>query len=595
SALDDEKAKQADLIEQMKEQNKEAGKLAAAIDKVKSGTATSQEVIDLGSLSTAEAKLEEMTKAAQRTNAEYVKSCDAHKKIKSEISKQNYELDKQNNKTAKIGDKILLNSKKQNKFTQAFQKSQKSADRFGKRLKSLIASALFFSVVTKAFTALRNEFGKLITETGTKTAALVSQLKNNLTVLGRTIYESVKPHIEWILEKLVHITQLLTIAIAKALGKNVEEMQALAKATEDAGKNADKATAGFDTLQKLNFSSTSTYANTSSNGDDGSSDDDLRKTKEWLEEILPLVVAIGAGFATWKITNLLKEADLLSGKLSISITLIAVGATLLAGAAIDWKEGLHDGENTLNSVLGTIGTIALVIGLIIAGVVAWPVLLIGGLIILGMWYDNFKNDVDSWIASLPNGIYELVDIIVIASYGVWDFLKNLFKGLYEIFTGDWEKGLKRIGIAFVNLFVDILNIIIQLVNFIISALTAPFKAGWNLGQEIISWIAGDDYKKISTPEWLEWRIPKCPRIPQLATGMILPGGSPMLAWVNDQPKGQPYLEGSVENIAAAFDKYLGGRSFGNQNVNLIAKGPLAPLIRLLAFEIQNENERVSVF
>lgn len=335
--------------------------------------------------------------------------------------------------------------------------------------------------------------------------------------------------------------------------------------------------------------------NTDNNGDDGSSDDDLRKTKEWLEEILPLVVAIGAGFATWKITNLLKEADLLSGKLSISITLIAVGATLLAGAAINWKEGLHDGENTLNSVLGTIGTIALVIGLIIAGVVAWPVLLIGGLIILGMWYDNFKNDVDSWIASLPNGIYELVDIIVIASYGVWDFLKNLFKGLYEIFTGDWEKGLKRIGIAFVNLFVDILNIIIQLVNFIISALTAPFKAGWNLGQEIISWIAGDDYKKISTPEWLEWRIPKCPRIPQLATGMILPGGSPMLAWVNDQPKGQPYLEGSVENIAAAFDEYLGGRSFGNQNVNLIAKGPLAPLIRLLAFEIQNENERVSVF
>ncbi len=86
-----------------------------------------------------------------------------------------------------------------------------------------------------------------------------------------------------------------------------------------------------------------------------------------------------------------------------------------------------------------------------------------------------------------------------------------------------------------------------------------------------------------------------PAIPKLATGMILPGGSPMLAWVNDQPKGQGYVEGSIENIAAAFDKYLGNKPMGNQNVNITFKGSLAQLAQILAPEISIENKRSSVF
>ena len=641
SALDDEKTKQSDLIEQMREQNKEAGKLAAAIDKVKSGTATPQEVIDLGSISEAETKLEEMTKAAQRTNAEYVKSCDTHKKIEAEISKQNYELDKQNNKTAEIGDKILLNSKKQNKFTQAFQKSQKSADRFGKRLKSLIASALFFSVVTKAFTALRNEFGKLITETGTKTAALVSQLKNNLTVLGRTLYESAKPYIEWVLEKLVHITQLLTIAIAKALGKNVEEMQALAKATEDTGKNADKATAGFDTLQKLNASSGSDDSAATS-ATVSTSDEELKETEAWLRRIAPFVTAIGLGFAAWNIINFLKQFETLNNYLTggkiTGILMIVVGLVLLIWNycdawvnGIDWanfagiiagialvvgglalvfgsigagigaivggvamvvlgiKDWIENGKSLQSVLTVVVGILAIGLGLMLLGL-GWPALMVAAIVaaivLIAAYWDEIKTAVSKFIDWFSENVLDKLfgKGVGNALRGMWKsftlFFEDFIAFFKNVFTGKW----KEAGKSFVNIFIDLVNFGINKLNSFIQGLLGG-------GAKLIN-----AFGKLFGQKWnLDASHIKIPDIPRLATGMILPGGSPMLAWVNDQPKGQPYLEGSIDNIAAAFDKYLGGRSFGNQNINLIAKGPLAPLIRLLALEIQNENERTSVF
>ncbi len=79
-------------------------------------------------------------------------------------------------------------------------------------------------------------------------------------------------------------------------------------------------------------------------------------------------------------------------------------------------------------------------------------------------------------------------------------------------------------------------------------------------------------------------------LPKLATGAVLPGGSPMLAWVNDQPKGKGYIEGSVENIAAAFEKYLSNHDLDNNKTFVIeADGDMGALIRLLNLKIKEQN------
>lgn len=877
SALDDEKMKQKEIKGELEDQNKEMQKFAAQVDKVKSGNATIQEVIDLGPLDAAENKLSEMQTAIEKNNTAYDKSLAASKKNKSEISKQNYELDKQNNKTAEIGDKILLNSKKQNKFAQAFEKSQKSADRFGKRLKSLIASALFFSVVTKAFTALRNEFGKFITESGTKTATLVSQIKNNLAVLGRTLYEGAKPYIEWLLEKLAQITQLLAVAVAKALGKDIKEMKALADSTKKTGKEAEKTTASFDTMQKLSTGSTdgeedSSETSTTLPKQIGSYDEVI----EELNEILRLVGNIGVGLLTWKLSKtFLGSLGSLSASLGLTLAVDSVIDVLtdglswesvikgsvggaLVGAGIGLKFGgpagallgatigigvmllvqgitsmLKEGittENVTTTIAGALGTAASIIGTVkffngktksaapelqkasetientsngtntltdklknLATNLAWGILIIAevavaaGIIVGAIWglgvlleqvgiaWQPVIDNGGTIAAAMGIGIGILaaigivtallgtlggamagqiaIGIAILAEIGVATglFIAEIWaigKGLDEVGkawqpvldNGDTIKTgiatgttlligigvvtaalgvatvatagalplaiglgtaiLVELGIAFVAFvgsLVDVadnlslklhpaltrLNIILPGLSENMEDFTGFMKtfAGHVVKYTKSSSIAGlsstvdsivkfftkdpieslasdaekqykqssklNDKLRLANPELnstisllkkffdfltkiedltnkiggisfksnILVHMPDVSlvgssvgttvgngsvfsfpyRAPQLATGAILPGGSPMLAWVNDQPKGQPYLEGSVENIAAAFEKYLGDRNFGNQNINLVAKGPLAPLIRLLALEIQNENNRVSVF
>ena len=156
-------------------------------------------------------------------------------------------------------------------------------------------------------------------------------------------------------------------------------------------------------------------------------------------------------------------------------------------------------------------------------------------------------------------------------------LEDIISFFKNVFTGKWEDAGR-----------DLVNIVIGIINLIIDQINSGIQFFLGGGAKLINWI-GDIFGA-------DWNLDASHiKIPHLATGAVLPGGSPMLAWVNDQPKGQPYLEGSIDNIAAAFERYLGDKPFGNQNINLVAKGPLAPLIRFLTLEIQNENNRVSVF
>lgn len=515
---------------------------------------------------------------------------------------QELSLKKQKSKIAEIGDQILLNSKKQNKFTQAFEKSQKSADRFGKRIKSLIASALFFSVVTKAFTALRNEFGKLITETGTKTAALVSQLNGSLTVFGRTLYESARPAIEWVLEKLVQVANIITYGIAKMLGKSVDEMKKLSKETTEAGKQAKKATAGFDTIQTLGASS-----ETGLGADFGALTGEIEKETAYLMMILSgaaLVLGVILAFSGVNIP--------------LGIGLIVLGAVgLAASIAASWGTMDQKTKDTIRGVMAIGGAFFLILGLILILTGAGIPLGIG-LILLGagMLYGAYKltpgDDFVEKVKNLWSKVKEVVKNAIkwirenaldnLLGEGFGQAFEDLFKDVSELcddivalFSNLIEGDLEGVGKSLLNILVDLINIIVDALNLVWQfSLQSIKNSALNWGKIFKYFGAPDISDKINegfkiTEKWL------IPHVPKLATGAVLPGGSPMLAWVNDQPKGQPYVEGSIDNIAAAFEKYLGNKAFGNPKFTITAKGSMAQLIRLLALEITEEQDRVSVF
>lgn len=661
--LEIEKAKQAEIREIIKEQVKEADELARKIEKVESGNATIEEVIDLGNIDTAKAKLAEMENEIQKNERELEKAYNSQKKTTSEIQKQNNALARQNGQTATIGEKIALASKKTNKFSEAFKKSAESAKKMAKRVGKLAASALVFSTLTKAFTALREKFSEMINEQGTKTAELAAKLKGGLSVIGTTLYETARPAIEWILNALVKMVNILATGLAKILGKDINEMKKLAGATKKTGEEAKKATAGFDTLQTIDTSS-----NSSSSSDSGT---DTSGIGGDLEGQLVALMAVVAG-ALLVIGCILAFTGV---NIPLGIGLMIAGAALLATAVVpNWDSMSDTMKGVIIGLLAVVAVALLVIGCILvfsgnplnlplgialialgaAGlataaalafnmlpdkikpvIAAIAVVLAGALMVLGiiliatgaalplglgllvegaalmagtiaaMWktLPDKTKDVISWIMAI-GGLLMLVIGIILCITGVgiplgialiaigaaalvssvalnWnaitDKVKKIASSIGDIFKKCWN-GIKTGFKAMINGIIDLANLWIKGLNLLLTPVRGLI---YGIAKAFGSDVKFDDIA--------------IPTIPKLATGAVLPGGSPMLAWVNDQPKGQGYIEGSIDNIAAAFEKYLGSNNIGNQNINVKFTGSLSQLARVLSPEITKENTRASIF
>lgn len=635
-ALGDEQKKQASIRNEIRGQVAEMAKLEATLDKIKSGKASADEVINFGSIADAESRLNEMENSIKTNHSLYDKSVEASKKLSSELSKQELSLDKQNVKTQNIGDNIKSISDKSERHSHSWSKtdknirhSQSSLTRFKRRVTELIKSALIFSVLTKAFTALRNTFGKFLTQEGTKTAELISKIKGNLATIGRTLYESAEPYIEWLLQKLVEMTRILAIGLANILGQDVKKMAEMAQYSRDTADSAEKATASFDTLQKTEAPQKSTDNNSAkadTNDITNTTDEAINGIAKKLKQIKPLVFIIGSGFAAWKITKFLTQLNILSNKQGGGLLLTILGLVVgIYGYFDAWTNGI-DWSNFVTLIGGAsvavmglfvaFGTVGGAIGLVIGGI-ALVVLGIKDMVNNGV---NGKNILTVAIGSISTAF----GVLLIKTKSVGATLKALFSPTGVLVMG---VALLVAGIAYLAENWDKLSpaertitILGALTTALVAAAVAValFHTSWSVGVAAATIAAGITllagtylFKKAnesnigtdlssngsapsSISQYATYANMSNP-IPALATGAILPGGSPMLAWVNDQPKGQPYIEGSIENIAAAFEKYLGNKTFSNPNLTIRATGSLAPLIRLLSLEITEEQNRTSVF
>lgn len=629
---------QKEIKDTLKEQVREAAELEEKISKVKNGTATISETMDLGPLNAAEEKLKGMENAIKNGYKELDKSNSRHDKISNQIDKQNLKLKEQNNKTATIGDNIALNSKKQNKFGNALKKSNQPLEKFGRRIRELIKSALIFSVITKALNAMKEALGQYLKQ-DSKLSNSISKLKGNLATIGATLSSSVAPILQWITDRLVYITSLVGATLARFLGKDVKEMVQLAKATKKTADEVKKATAGFDTLQMIDTSEKDSKDEVGidttaiENVDDSQIDSFIDK----LKTALPYVIAIGLGLTAWNIMNFLKQfekiSSFLTGGTMVGILMIVVGAVLLIWNLCDaWINGLDWGNFTgiLIGVALIVGGLALAFGSIAAGIGA----IVGGIamVVIGIkdWIENGKSLKSvlmvvvgilavglglmllglGWPALLVAAI--VAAIVVIAAY--WEEIKSAVSKFIEWFSenvldklfgkgfGDAIQGMWK---SFTQLFEDIIyffkcvftgkwkeagkalvNILIDIINFFINKINAALQFFLGGGAKLINGIG-----KLFGAEWnLDASSIKIPTIPRLATGAVIPGGSPFLAMLGDQRKGQTNIEAPLDTIVDAFKAVQGG-----QKIEVKFTGSLAQLARVLAPEITTENTRASVF
>lgn len=177
----------------------------------------------------------------------------------------------QNSLGGKLGAAIDKLKAKFSNFGRSSQKSMKKAtggvQSFGVRLRSIVAGALFFNLISKALTAMADRLGKALLANKTF-AKSFGQVKSNLLTAFQPIYESIIPWLNKLMQALAQVTAQMAQFIASVFGTTAQQAQENAKelneqtdaldSTASSAKKAEKALASFDTVQKLSNNSNNT-------------------------------------------------------------------------------------------------------------------------------------------------------------------------------------------------------------------------------------------------------------------------------------------------------------------------------------------------
>ena len=396
-----------------------------------------------------------------------------------EIEKANGDIDVSKSRAGELAAQLASAGRNTEKMSAGVKKAEKSAKTFASRMKSVVRSALVFTVITQALSKFRNWVGDVIKVSPEATAA-IARLKGALLTLVQPLVNIIIPAFTKFVNILAAIINKIASVFAVLTGKTVESSRAAAEAlnkqtsalngTGAAAKEAKKQLLGFDEINQLTEDTSGGGGGSGTIAPDFSGFDD---TEDELKTILGLVGAIATGLLAWKIASLFTDSLSMIG----GIALAAAGAFALVYFWLDaWNNGI-DMQNFLGMLAGVAalaGGLAIAFGSTAAGIA----LVIGGLAMLvvgikdvienGFTLENTLTIIagllaaglgislltGSWIPLLIAGIAAaLIALVSFTGHGeelinglkeTIDGFGKFFKG---VFSGDMEmtaEGLKQI-------------------------------------------------------------------------------------------------------------------------------------------------------
>lgn len=396
-----------------------------------------------------------------------------------EIEKANGDIDVSKSRAGELAAQLASAGRNTEKMSAGVKKAEKSAKTFASRMKSVVRSALVFTVITQALSKFRNWVGDVIKVSPEATAA-IARLKGALLTLVQPLVNIIIPALTKFVNILAAIINKIASVFAVLTGKTVESSRAAAEAlnkqtsalngTGAAAKEAKKQLLGFDEINQLTEDTSGGGGGSGTIAPDFSGFDD---TEDELNTILGLVGAIATGLLAWKIASLFTDSLSMIG----GIALAAAGAFALVYFWLDaWNNGI-DMQNFLGMLAGVAalaGGLAIAFGSTAAGIA----LVIGGLAMLvvgikdvienGFTLENTLTIIagllaaglgiglltGNWIPLLIAGIAAaLIALVSFTGHGeelinglkeTIDGFGKFFKG---VFSGDMEmtaEGLKQI-------------------------------------------------------------------------------------------------------------------------------------------------------
>lgn len=203
-----------------------------------------------------------------------------------------------------------------------------------------------------------------------------------------------------------------------------------------------------------------------------------------------------------------------------------------------------------------------------------------------LWYDVFKPLIQ-WLGDTFKPVFEDIGEGIRLIIGG---LQKTFEGLIEfitgVFTGDWDKAWNGVKTVFEGVFDSLYGIVKAPLNLIIRAINKV--------------IDGVNKFRIDIPDWaakiadiagfkggsIGFNIPK---IPELASGAVIPPNSEFLAILGDQKSGVN-IETPEKLLRQIVREEID--NLPQPEINIIASGDEGGLIRYMKFEIDKETKRL---
>lgn len=370
-------------------------------------------------------------------------------------------------------------------FGRSSQKSMKKAtggvQSFGVRLRSIVAGALFFNLISNALTAMADRLGKALLANKTF-AKSFGQVKSNLLTAFQPIYESIIPWLNKLMQALAQVTAQMAQFIASVFGTTAQQAQENAKelnkqtdaldSTASSAKKAEKALASFDTVQKLTNNTTdpsapkfdTDYSAVKNQTPQWLTDfwkvfqdswaqygqQTIESAKNALSALKDMVSAIGQSFmAIWTNGTGLETLNNIQLMLQTIFDLIAAIATAFTNA---WNTN-NTGEQMLQSIMNLLNTIIQIITSI-------------GQAFIAAWNDGNAGQI------MLQSIMTLITTVVQA-----------ISAIGQAFLAAWNDG--NAGQTMINTLIQMITAVVNLVN----SIGQSFIAAWTdagLGESIFS-------------------------------------------------------------------------------------------------------------
>ena len=466
------------------------------------------------------AKMSEIAQAQGKSSAEYKETEGAHRVLTQEMGVQKQKIDEINSALETMRDKlykakmasiqspqyeklkndIALTEKEQQRLLSAQTQSTKQVQKTGtaqgkmlsglesgfKRLKSIVAGAFFFNIISKALTGMTQAVGRYI-QTNKGFMQSLQLAKGNLLTAFQPIWQIITPAINALGKALAYVTGLIASfaavlsgkslkdlqSQAKALDKNATAIKGVSKATDKAKKSADKATASFDTL---NILQSPTDESDSGSGSVGS----VSVPETAISAAFPDEMQAQIGQLTLELSEIVTPD--FQSKIQESIQnedWSTLGTTLATAATDSINTGLQsiDGTsfgNTLGAVFSTLlatattfvttldwGSIPRIIGEVLSGAAS------------SMGFDNLSTSLDGLFAALAPFSEDI-------GSGLDWLLENVFNPL-----GTWVSN------NLLPSFLDLLTVALDLLNVCIEALKPYAQWLWEEWLEPLAAWTGD--------------------------------------------------------------------------------------------------------